>query len=270
MNTANMHTITVGSVQVTAICDLQVPWDDRLFIGPSIQPPPSTLYFHYFLLETGAHKILVDTGTGQILGGEGVGPKLAACGLGADDITHILLTHFHVDHIGGLFDQSQGLGFQHAKIIAHSNERDYWLGATPPQFSAASQREQYGFAQSLRPFSQQITWAQAGETLPGIELIHLPGHTPGHSGFRIRSQGQSLFIIGDIFHQPRVQSANPDVGVEFDVDPALAVVTRKTILGTLAASQELIAGIHLEFPAFGRIQRVDNAYIVTPLSAITP
>jgi len=262
MQSDNMHTITVGNIQVTAILDQQLPWDAGLFIGPPVQTTPSILYIHYFLVETGDHTILIDTGTGRATGGDGVAPRLATRGIGPDDVTHILLTHFHVDHIGGLFDQDKNLCFPRANLIAHHRERDYWLGATP-QFSTESQREQYTFAQRLKPFSHRITWTQPGDVLPGIELIHLPGHTPGHSGFRIRSQNQSLFMIGDIFHQPRTQAANPDVGVEFDVDPLQAVLTRKSILNTLASSQELIAGMHTDFPAFGVIQRTEETYRFT-------
>jgi len=273
MDSIGMHTIKLGDIRVTAILDLQMRWDAQLFVGvPAKSLPhmentqqfaPSMLSIHYFLVETGASRILIDTGTGQ-KGSRSIIARLAALGLNAVDITHILLTHFHIDHIGGLLDQTRDIHFPNAQIIAHTQEREYWLGA-PPALANTSQREQYDFAQQLRPFSHRFTWVQQGQILPGIELVHLPGHTPGHSGFRIRSRGHNLFIIGDIFHQPAVQTAAPEIGTVFDVHPAQAVATRKLILNT--SSDERHAGMHTDFPAFGFIQRIDDAYMFTHINA---
>ncbi len=91
--------------------------------------------------------------------------------------------------------------------------------------------------------------------LPGIEAILAPGHTPGHTAYRVQSGEKSLLIWGDVVHLPAIQLARPEAGVSFDVDGAMAAATRKRILDQAAADRSLVAGMHLEFPALGSVRR---------------
>ncbi len=99
---------------------------------------------------------------------------------------------------------------------------------------------------------------------PRIEAVPLPGHTPGHCGFRIASGNESLLIWTDVVHLPAIQFKNPEAGVGFDVDGAQARETRKRIMDEAAANRSFIAGCHLEFPALGYVARDGAGYSFVP------
>jgi glyoxylase-like metal-dependent hydrolase (beta-lactamase superfamily II) len=104
-----------------------------------------------------------------------------------------------------------------------------------------------------------------GEVLPGISLLALPGHTPGHSGYVISSGGQSLLIWGDIIHVPEVQVARPEVTMVFDTDPHQAAATRKRTFDMVATDRQLVAGMHVHFPGFAHVVRDGNGgYLLLP------
>lgn len=101
-----------------------------------------------------------------------------------------------------------------------------------------------------------------GDLASGISLVHLPGHTPGHCGYRINSGGETLLIWGDIVHYPNIQVERPEVTIAFDVDAAGAAATRKSVLARVASDNTLVAGMHLNFPGFARIRRSDDSYLI--------
>jgi glyoxylase-like metal-dependent hydrolase (beta-lactamase superfamily II) len=88
----------------------------------------------------------------------------------------------------------------------------------------------------------------------------LPGHTAGHSGYRIESGGRSLLIWGDIVHFPQIQIARPDVSIAFDQDPLLSAETRSTLLDVVSSDNIVIAGMHLGELGFAHIRRKGNLY----------
>jgi glyoxylase-like metal-dependent hydrolase (beta-lactamase superfamily II) len=92
--------------------------------------------------------------------------------------------------------------------------------------------------------------------------VHLPGHTPGHSGYRISSGAETLLIWGDIVHYPNIQVQRPAVTIAFDVDSAAASATRRAVLAMAAAENPLIAGMHLNFPGFARVRASDESYAI--------
>ena len=99
---------------------------------------------------------------------------------------------------------------------------------------------------------------------PGITSVALPGHTPGHTGFVIRSCGSELFLWGDICHAPEVQCARPEITVDFDVDPDRAAQDRRRMLAWAADEDLLVAGGHMTFPGFTRVARRDQAFVLHP------
>ena len=106
------------------------------------------------------------------------------------------------------------------------------------------------------------------EISPGIRALPLPGHTPGHCGFSIESDGDSLLIWGDIVHYPHIQLACPQVSIAFDIDPVMAKTTRRRILQQVAAANTVIAGMHIGASGFARIVALaDGGYTASYLSA---
>ena len=94
---------------------------------------------------------------------------------------------------------------------------------------------------------------------PGVTAEPIPGHTPGHTAYRVASKGEQLLIWGDIVHIPDVQTRRPDVYMEPDVDPQAAIATRKRIFDMVATDRLLAAGMHMHFPGFLNLNRGPNA-----------
>ncbi|RYF19471.1 MAG: MBL fold metallo-hydrolase [Oxalobacteraceae bacterium] len=103
-----------------------------------------------------------------------------------------------------------------------------------------------------------------GEVLPGITAVPLPGHTPGHTGFRLDGGSRSLLVWGDIVHLPQVQAPEPEAGVVFDVDGDQAVRTRRRMLDEAATDRLLVAGMHTEFPGLANVIREGAGYRIVP------
>jgi glyoxylase-like metal-dependent hydrolase (beta-lactamase superfamily II) len=109
----------------------------------------------------------------------------------------------------------------------------------------------------LLPADQQIA--------DGVDLIPLPGHTPGHVGLHISSGGDELLYITDAIHQPHIQLGQPQWHVAFDVAPDEAAVTRRRILQQAADNRTLIAGAHLPFPGLGHVEAVGEGFRLHPV-----
>jgi glyoxylase-like metal-dependent hydrolase (beta-lactamase superfamily II) len=219
-----------------------------------------------FVLRMPFGNVLVDAGAGV-----GAAPHLGrmasalvAARIDVQSISHVLLTHLHPDHCAGLVTIHADALFPRAKILVHANEAAFWLdGDIDITLPARTQRNAAIARAALAPYRDRISRVTSGSTLPGIEVIALPGHTPGHAGWLLRSAGESMLFWGDVVHFAAVQIANPDVTVRFDVDDIAAADTRRQLLALVAASGMAVAGAHLPYPGFGYIEYDQNAYRFT-------
>jgi glyoxylase-like metal-dependent hydrolase (beta-lactamase superfamily II) len=116
----------------------------------------------------------------------------------------------------------------------------------------------------LAAYKDQLRPASGGEVLPGITMLPLPGHTPGHSGYQLDSAGETLVIWGDTVHVPELQVPRPVVTSEFDIDEALAAKNRRKIFEHVAKERLLVAGMHLHLPAFAHVVREGDGYRLVP------
>ncbi|WP_338679379.1 MBL fold metallo-hydrolase [Janthinobacterium sp. TB1-E2] len=223
---------------------------------------PSSIHINCYLVRGRGRTILIDAGAGGFKhwGGK-LKVNLALAGVQPSDIDTILLTHAHPDHVGGLLDASGEAAFPDAQLVVHQHEVAFW--EDDGNLSRASDRARGNFLFARKVFEKYrekmrlFTW---NEVLPGIGAMPLPGHTAGHSGYRIESGGRSLLIWGDIVHFPQIQIARPDVSIAFDQDPLLSAETRSTLLDVVSADNILIAGMHLGELGFAHIRRKGNLY----------
>ncbi len=266
----------IGDYTVTAVVDgiIDVPFELLTGIKPAEaeemilaagRPRSSAMTVSAYIIEGGGRTILIDGGAGGINGWGGrLQVALAAANIDPRQIDHVFLTHAHPDHVGGLVGASpSAVQFPNAELVLHEEEYKFW--SDDGNLSRAPEAAQPFFHLARSVFAAYVNRRRtvtAGEVIPGIDLVHLPGHTPGHSGYRISSGAETLLIWGDIVHYPNIQVQKPAVTIAFDVDSAAASTTRRAVLAMAAAENPLIAGMHLNFPGFARVRASGDSYAI--------
>ena len=128
-------------------------------------------------------------------------------------------------------------------------------------------RREFGYNRNVsfrRHYRDQLRPSQAGTIAPGLTLVALPGHTPGHAGYRLDSAGETLLIWGDTVHVPEIQVPRPQVTSEYDIDEPLAAESRRRIFDLVATERLLVAGGHLHMPGFAHLVRDGGSYRLLP------
>ncbi|HET7850608.1 MAG TPA: MBL fold metallo-hydrolase, partial [Pseudolabrys sp.] len=162
------------------------------------------------------------------------------------------ITHAHPDHVGGLVDSAMAPVFRKAIVRMSDKEWTFMKNEAGAKAIAAAVKTQVKTFEPGRP------------VLPGITPIPLPGHTPGHVGYVIVSQGHELIDIGDIVHSAIVSLARPAWTIKWDSDKDEAVVTRRHELQKLASSHRLMFAPHFPFPGVGRIEPAGKGFRFRP------
>lgn len=225
---------------------------------------PPRLTVNAFLVHQADRLVLVDGGCGAVMGPTvgRLAANLAAVGVRPEDVSTILATHLHPDHVGGLVDGSGTAVFPNAELVVHAADATYWADDTVLAQATEEQDRQFVLLSraTLAAYRGRTRTVTGGEALPGITAVPAPGHTPGHTGWLIASGSETLLIWGDIVHLPGVQFAHPEAGMVFDVDGAQAIATRQRIFDMAATDRLRVAGMHLDFPSFGHVVRDGSAY----------
>lgn len=268
----------IGNFEVTAILDGYGQAGKDLIVGYNEERAteirkknflpetgPLSMPVSTYLINTGTDLILVDAGASKAWNPNmgNLAHVLTQAGFRPDQISKLLLTHMHPDHILGSITETGEAYFPNAELILSETEHNFWKNDA---FVTPERKAVFDMARTtLNAYKDRMQlFGNNGEITTGIQSIPLPGHTPGHSGYLIASENNSLLIAGDIVHLCALQFAEPDWAVVFDADKSQAIETRKKILDRSATDRQLITGMHMPFPGFGYVERDGSGYRFVP------
>jgi glyoxylase-like metal-dependent hydrolase (beta-lactamase superfamily II) len=216
--------------------------------------------------------ILVDAGTGprhQPTAGKLV-DNLKAAGIEAVEVTAVVLTHGHPDHLWGVLDAADKPIYPSASYVVSAREWDLWadpdvlqgLPAVMPKDRRASIVS--GARNHFTLIRDKLRLVRGGdEIISGMRVLETPGHTQGHISVELTG-GDGLVVSGDALTNASISFQHPSWKVPVDHDPDLGVLTRTRLLDRLATQKMRLVGAHLPFPGSGFVERKDGAYRFVP------
>jgi glyoxylase-like metal-dependent hydrolase (beta-lactamase superfamily II) len=213
-----------------------------------------------YLINTGSKLVLVDTGAAGLFGPTlgNVMANLRAAGYKPEQVDHVLITHMHPDHVGGLMADGK-MAFPNATLHIDKNDVDFWLSKAKMDAAPADNKGFFqGAMASVNPYVEAgklIAFQGNTELLPGIKAQASYGHTPGHTVYLIESKGQKLMLWGDLMHAAAVQFNDPGVTIAFDTDKKAARTQREKAYVDAVSQGYLVGATHLSFPGMGRLSK---------------
>jgi glyoxylase-like metal-dependent hydrolase (beta-lactamase superfamily II) len=271
----------VGDVTITTLLDGYIPLGLDAMVGidaataaadltaaylPPAGPVPTPI--NAYLIRSGDQTTLIDAGAAGAFGPTTgrLAATLEAMGVAPASINRIVLTHMHADHIAGLM-AGEAAAFPNASVHVSQTDLAFWTDETIAASAPESAQIFFTLARTVAAAYGERVMPFDGDNVDlggGLTSIAMPGHTPGHTGFRLSSGTDQLIIWGDIAHMRALQFARPDVGISFDTDGALAIQTRKRIMAMMAADKIAVTGSHLPFPAAGHVEVKGDAFAWVP------
>ncbi|SDP68230.1 Glyoxylase, beta-lactamase superfamily II [Phyllobacterium sp. YR620] len=231
---------------------------------------PETKFVNGFspvLINTGSDLILFDTGFGAAGRENGLGrleTNMKAAGYTPDQVSIVVLTHMHGDHINGLINGDTP-AFPNASIVAGELEYSFWTD--PARMGTPAQNGAKAVAAKVKPLAEKIKFIKAGDPVAsGITSEAAYGHTPGHMIFHIESGGKHLVITGDTANHYVASLQRPDWEVAFDRDKAMGAATRKKVFDMIATDRLPFIGYHMPFPSVGFAEKQEGGYRFVPVT----
>jgi glyoxylase-like metal-dependent hydrolase (beta-lactamase superfamily II) len=279
------YALKVGDIGVLVVSDGVLPIPART-IAHNVEPAvraawledeflsPETLDWplNVVVARSGGRTILIDAGLGadpdlHLPRAGRLAQRLEAAGIDLASVTDVVLTHMHMDHIGGLLiDGVRDRLRPDLRVHVAAAEVKFWESpdfsrvSMPPGFPDALRRAAKRFVNEygsqLRPFKEEY------EVAPGVIARRTGGHTPGHSMIRLASGGDRLTFGGDLVFQ--VGFDHPDWHNGFEHDPEEAARVRVSVMRELAATREPLVATHLPFPSVCHVAVAGDAFRCVP------
>lgn len=278
------YAVRVGDIDVLVISDGVLPitsktmatnadaaefghWLDERFLPADVLDWP----LNVIVVRSADRTILVDAGLGLEFpdfprAGQ-LARRMEAAGIEPAAVTDVVLTHLHMDHVGGLLTDGLKERFRpNLQIHVASREAEFWES---PDFSRAEmpapvpdvlRRVAAQFLDEYR--GQMRTFETEYEVAPGVHVARTGGHTPGHSIVRLASGGDQLTFAGDAVFAPGFD--NPEWHNGFEHDPEESARVRISLLRELAGTGESMVATHLPFPSVCRVAVAGDVFRCVP------
>lgn len=273
------HPFMVGKIECIALLDAMVEYPVEA-LAANVDPEVAGQGLAYYglkrdgkfsspyislLIHSGAQRVLVDTGLGDLMepGGKLL-ESLQEAGVAPEQIDVVILSHAHGDHVGGNTGKDGKIQFPHARWVMAKEEWEFWTNPEnikDPFDLGVVQRK-------LLPLSGRIEFVQGeSEIAPGVFALPTPGHTPGHLGIAVRSEGQELIHTADAMLHP-IQVDHPDWCAPdwADMNWEGVIKSRRSLYEQAAARRSLVLAFHFTpFPGLGHIEQAGEGWRWVPL-----
>jgi len=280
------YAVQIGDIEVLVISDGVLPLPTQMlghnaaasdraeWLNDMFLPPDAFGWaLNVVVVRSGSQTILIDAGLGfdpdlQLPRAGQLVKRLEAVGIDLSSVTDVVLTHMHMDHVGGLI--VDGVKEQlrpdlrihvAAAEVKFWEEPDFSHVSMPPGFPDALRSAATKFAKEYR--SNLRTFEEKHEVAPGVVVHRTGGHTPGHSVVRVASGGEGLTFAGDAVFA--VGFDHPDWHNGIEHDPEEAARVRVRLLRELAETGEMLVATHLPFPSVGRVAVDGDAFRWVPV-----
>ncbi len=257
---ATVTAISDGSGRSSIMQELLVPRDEWRREIDSDEQDEIELGYNVAHLRLGAASILIDLGfddpspqsqwrAPRHQRSPGVIAALAALGVTPEEITHVLITHAHGDHVAGGSVERDGV------YVPRYPNATYFLGRGDWEGNPAREQPTSLLARHLGPVEAAGHLELVDderEIVPGVTMIASPGESPGHCNIRVVSEGATFYFLGDLFHHP-CEVPHIDWACK-GRDAAALIASREALIAAAVPEDALLMTTHMPFPAFARLR----------------
>lgn len=237
-------------------------------------PDAAAIYFGVLAVRIGPELVLFDAGNAPTEDASAPAGRLPhamhAAGLKPEQVTAVVFSHGHGDHISGALNREDRPVFPNARYFMNKAEHDYWTGpaAELPGTRMPAEWKKNALARArkiLGILAPKLELVRPGDKILGaIELLDAPGHTPGHMPAVISDGDQRLVAMADLAHNHVLMFARPDWTVAFDTDAVMAAQARRTLFDRFASERARVFAYHLPWPGLGFVDRQAEGYRWSP------
>jgi glyoxylase-like metal-dependent hydrolase (beta-lactamase superfamily II) len=174
--------------------------------------------------------------------------QLQQAGIRATDVTHVVITHLHFDHFSALTQTENGRilpTFHNARCYV--SQEDWAIFARNINRPGSLTNRTLGILQQAgllelvegeHPLAEQVT------------ILPAPGETPGHQIVRVRSAGQTLYVLGDLYHHA-IEIEHALFNVHW-ADAQQMNASKRALAEAALAEEAILVAAHI--PGFGRLR----------------